>query len=117
MDKKGNKVLTLDGASIIMVVAIDKVSNVKGVVIMRLHLQNTRRSKNISVGEMASQLKISKSYYYKIEQGVRNPTLELARKIAGILGEPVDKIFFGNELDRTSKTGRNQALTATGTES
>lgn len=84
---------------------------------MRLHLQNIRRSKNISVGEMVRQLKISKSYYYKIERGVRNPTLALAKKIAEILGESVDNIFFTNDLDDTSMSEQNTTFTATGTES
>lgn len=84
---------------------------------MRLHLQNIRRSKNISVGEMARQLKISKSYYYKIERGVRNPTLALAKKIAEIFGEPVDNIFFTNDLDDTSMSKQSTTFTATGTES
>jgi len=51
---------------------------------------------------MAQLLDISKSHYYKIESGIRNPNFALAGKIAALFNCSVDKIFFGNELDETS---------------
>lgn len=70
---------------------------------MRKKLKETRIKKNIEVKEIARKLKISESYYYKIEQGKRNPTITLAKDIADLLGSTVDEIFFDDNLDETSK--------------
>lgn len=51
---------------------------------------------------MAKRLNISASFYYKIERGTRNPTIELAKAIANILDKTVDELFFANDLDVSS---------------
>lgn len=55
-----------------------------------------------SVPEFAALLDISTSFYYKIERGTRNPTIELAKKIADLLDDTVDNLFCAHELDDSS---------------
>ncbi len=52
---------------------------------MRFDLRCARRVKNLNHNKISEILNISKSFYYKIENGTRNPTLKLAFKIADIL--------------------------------
>ena len=66
---------------------------------MRIGLKKARELKNFTVAEIADVLGISASFYYKIESGVRNPTINLAKRMAEVLGDTVDNIFFENELD------------------
>lgn len=72
----------------------------------RQALKRARTAKGLTVSDMARMHKISASFYYKIEQGVRNPNLQLARSIARTLDCPVDELFFASELDDSSN---NQA--------
>lgn len=69
---------------------------------MRVQLRQNRRAKGISVPEMAERLNISESFYYKIEQGRRNPRMEVAKRIADILGGTVEELFFAQDLDDMS---------------
>lgn len=69
---------------------------------MRTILKNARIEKGYSVSRAAGLLKISTSFYYKIEKGNRNPTIELAKKIANLLDKTVDEIFFNSQLDESS---------------
>ncbi|MEL7566451.1 MAG: helix-turn-helix transcriptional regulator [Dehalobacterium sp.] len=70
---------------------------------MRKVLKDIRKKKGYSVDYMANSLNVSKSFYYKIESGLRNPTMETAKKIADILTCTVDQLFFVHHLDKTSK--------------
>ena len=70
---------------------------------MRIKLKEARIKKNIEVKEIARKLRISESFYYKIEQGKRNPAINLAKDIADLLGSTVDDIFFDSNLDNSSK--------------
>ncbi len=71
---------------------------------MRKNLRVTRIEKGHKDVELfADKLDISASYYYKIEQGIRRPNVDLAKKIADILSSTVDDLFFNQELDDTSK--------------
>lgn len=77
---------------------------------MRDLLKSKRVSKGLSVADMAIKLQISKSFYYKIEQDTRNPTLEQSNQIAEILDDTIDNLFFNNIMDESSM------LNPTGTE-
>lgn len=70
---------------------------------MRSKMKKLREDRGLSVEEMALSLGISTSHYYKIESGIRNPNFMLAGKIAKFFNSNVDKLFFENELDITSK--------------
>lgn len=70
---------------------------------MRVKLKNMREEKGFSVEDVAMFLNISKSHYYKIESGIRNPNFILADKIAKLFNSNVNDIFFDNKLDEMSK--------------
>lgn len=62
---------------------------------MRKNLRVTRIEKGYKDVELfAEKLDISASYYYKIEQGIRRPNVDLAKKIADILSSTVDDLFL-----------------------
>ncbi len=69
---------------------------------MREALRKARKIRKLSVSKLAKNLGISESYYYKIESGLRDPNVDLAKSIATILGGSVDSLFFGIDLDETS---------------
>jgi len=71
---------------------------------MRTNLRNIRLNQDYKdVEEIANSVGISASYYYKIEQGKRNPGIELAKSIADVLNHTVDELFFNQNLDEMSK--------------
>lgn len=67
--------------------------------VMRRLLINARKESGLTVKEIAKKLKISTSFYYKIEGELRNPTLILAKKIANILDRDVEELFFNELMD------------------
>jgi putative transcriptional regulator len=75
----------------------------KGGVIMRREFKLARIEKGLSIKKLAEILNISASFCYKIEQGIRNPTMVLAKQFADTLGSTVDILFFTSKLDKTSK--------------
>lgn len=77
---------------------------------MRNKLREARKAKNISVQKMSTMLNISASFYYKIEQGIRNPTISLAKAIAYKLGSTVDELFCTENLDDSS-SAKEAAIT------
>lgn len=68
---------------------------------------NLRRTRMVSsfnnVEEIAKSVGISQSYYYKIEQGVRIPGVDLAKKIADQFDSNVDDLFFKQYVDISSR--------------
>jgi putative transcriptional regulator len=68
----------------------------------RKRLKELRKQHSLSVKDIANMAGISISHYYKIEEGIRNPTLMVAKKIAEILGKNMDEIFFEKKLDNLS---------------
>ncbi|ASK61390.1 transcriptional regulator [Virgibacillus phasianinus] len=62
---------------------------------MRNSLRNIRLNKGYkNVEEISKNVGISTSYYYKIEQGKRNPGIDLAKNIADVLDHTVDELFL-----------------------
>lgn len=59
-------------------------------------LVDLRCSKNLKQKDVAQLVGITTSYYGMIEQGVRNPNLQLAIKIAELFDKNVEEIFFAN---------------------
>ncbi len=57
-------------------------------------LQENRIKNNYSCQYMADQLKISKSFYWQIENKKRRLNYEVAVKIASIFGTRPDNIFY-----------------------
>lgn len=57
-------------------------------------LVDLRNSRNLKQKDIAKAVGITTSYYGMIEQGVRTPTLEVAKKIADFFGKSVEEIFL-----------------------
>lgn len=76
---------------------------------MRTNLKNLRIRSNLSVPIIAKELGISASFYYKIESGVRNPTISLAKNICDTMGGNINEIFFTLQMDETSNTGETNS--------
>ncbi len=77
-----------------------------GVVVQRKVLKQFRKKKGLSVQEIADLIGVSASFYYKIEQGIRDPIMEKAQKIAQVLESTVDELFFNTKLDDSSIANR-----------
>lgn len=60
---------------------------------MSSRIKVIRKMNKKTVHEVAEYLEISESFYYKIEQGTRTPTLKLAKKISDLFGVHVEEIF------------------------
>jgi Predicted transcriptional regulators len=61
-------------------------------------IRTQRKIRELSQNEVASQLGISRQYYNSIENGRRTPSVELAKKIAVLLGAEWT-IFFDSEVN------------------
>ncbi|WP_277680030.1 helix-turn-helix transcriptional regulator [Gracilibacillus dipsosauri] len=78
---------------------------------MRVNLRNIRIQKGYKdVEKLAKKVGISTSYYYKIEQGKRSPSIVLAKKIADSLDHTVDELFFNKKLDVSSSEQKEQEV-------
>lgn len=68
----------------------------------RARLIELRKAHSMTQKEVAHAAKLTRSYYGLIENGVRNPTLEKAVRIADAFGTSVenafpDEVFFGDK--------------------
>ncbi len=79
---------------------------------MREALKKARLEKGYTVIDIASKLNVSPGIYYKWEDGSRDPLIDNARQVSVLLGKSIEELFFGKQLDKTSKT-----LIPTGTDS
>ena len=80
---------------------------------MRTLLIEKRKAKDLTVADMAKLLDKSRSFYYKIEAGIRNPNITTAKQIADIVGGTVDELFFDNNLDNSSSDGDDETSATT----
>jgi putative transcriptional regulator len=53
-----------------------------------------RKQKGLTQEELAKKLSVTRQTINAIENNKYNPTLELAIKVAGFLGVPVEELFF-----------------------
>lgn len=61
---------------------------------MRNIIKQLRKQAGLRQEDMAQALGTSRQTIIAIENDKYNPTLELAMKIAKLLGQPVEEIFF-----------------------
>ena len=61
---------------------------------MRNIIKQLRKQAGLRQEDMAQALGVSRQTIIAIENDKYNPTLELAMKIAKLLGPPVEEIFF-----------------------
>lgn len=58
-----------------------------------LRLRQVRKSRDWSLGRVAAQAKVDRSYLSLIESGRRKPTLQTAQDIAAVFEMSVDELF------------------------
>ncbi|MDE6905516.1 MAG: helix-turn-helix domain-containing protein [Lachnospiraceae bacterium] len=68
----------------------------------RERLTKTRKSLGLTQADVATAIGVHRSYYGLIENGNRNPTLNIAKKIATVLNSNIeylfpDELFFSNK--------------------
>jgi putative transcriptional regulator len=68
---------------------------------VREWLKNLRTNKNSTMLEVSKQAGISESYYSMIESGSRNVSVEVAKKIAAVLGFEWTR-FYQDEDDQNN---------------
>lgn len=61
---------------------------------MKNNIKQLRKQAGLRQEDMAQQLGVTRQTIIAIENDKYNPTLELAMKIARLLGRPVEEIFF-----------------------
>lgn len=59
-----------------------------------IELKNRRKKKNLTCKDMAEKLKISKPFYWQLENCKRRLSYQMAVRIADILGTKPDKLFY-----------------------
>lgn len=57
------------------------------------NLKRIRTEKDISQGDIARELKVSRSFISNIENGKTNPTLATIAKLAKAVGVPTDQLM------------------------
>ncbi|MDT8717630.1 helix-turn-helix transcriptional regulator [Clostridium sp. 19966] len=63
-------------------------------------LISLRNESKLKQKEVAEVIGITTSYYGMIEQGTRNPTLDIAHRIAAFYKKSIEEIFFANEYNK-----------------
>lgn len=82
----------------------------------RQKLIDLRNQQGMTQEQVAEQAGLARSYYGFIENGVRNPTLGKAIRIAGVFGLNLEEVFpddiFFNEKSYATKQLREESLDA-----
>lgn len=73
----------------------------------RTKLIELRNNKDLKQKHIAKAVEITTSYYGMIEQGVRTPTLEVAKKIADFFETTVEDLFFEERNNSLLNGGRS----------
>lgn len=76
---------------------------------MKNNLKTTREELNISGYELAQKVDVRSSMIYMIENGKRNPSLLLARKISKTLNKSIEEIFFADKSHLTLQRVEKEA--------
>jgi len=61
---------------------------------MKNDVKSMRKTMGLRQVDLANKLGVTKQTIIAIENNKYNPTLELAMKMAQLLGKPVEEIFF-----------------------
>lgn len=69
----------------------------------RSKLIEARRRQKLTQEEVADQAKIARSYYTNIENGIKTPSMNVAKRIADVLNTSVD-IFFSITVPKGNGT-------------
>ncbi|MDI6872493.1 MAG: helix-turn-helix transcriptional regulator [Bacillota bacterium] len=64
------------------------------VISVRSELLKARRDSGLTQGQVAEAVGIDRTAYNRIERGVQRPTVDVALRIAAVLGRPVEALFL-----------------------
>lgn len=64
---------------------------------VRARLIEARQRKNMTQAQVAQAIGLSRSSYTCIERGIRQPSLDVALRIADILGNNVESLFLPSD--------------------
>ena len=69
-------------------------------------IREIRRRKKMSVTELACAAGITRMSIYRYEQGVRTPTIDVAGRIANVLGVTIDELMRArDDYDEKQNSG------------
>lgn len=68
---------------------------------MRIQLIKARKQALLTQAEIANKLGIARAAYAHYERGTRTPSIDMALKIADILGCKVEDIFLSNSVSNS----------------
>lgn len=73
-------------------------------------LRETRNKKGVSAKKMAAALGLkTKAAYYKKESGLTRFSIDEAKIVSELLGEPVETLFFDSEVSIKGTSGTQAA--------
>jgi putative transcriptional regulator len=64
---------------------------------MKNHVRALRKAMGLRQEDLARRLGVTRQTIIAVENGKYNPTLELAMKMARLLGRPVEELFILND--------------------
>lgn len=76
---------------------------------MRTWLKQMRTEKNLTQEKIAEKAGIERAYYTMIETGNRNPSVNVAKSIASVLGVNWT-IFFENECNKMTQNQKQEVI-------
>ncbi|GAV22663.1 helix-turn-helix transcriptional regulator [Carboxydothermus pertinax] len=76
---------------------------------MRDRLAEARKNKGFTQKQVSELVSISRSLYSFIEKGIRYPTFGLTKKIAEVLDENVEELFYLLKLQSEAKHPSDQS--------
>ncbi len=76
---------------------------------IRSALIKARKAKNLTQQEVAELVGINRAFLTNIERGVHSPSLEVAHKIAQVLGAQIEHLFFNLDVRKTNSNGNKSA--------
>jgi DNA-binding XRE family transcriptional regulator len=116
--KKGNKILHLALDSNVILPYSKGISNktlpLEVKIMQRNWLLEIRKSRGYTHAQVAKEAGIKRQYFGMIESGKSNPSVEVAKRIASVLGFEWTLFFEkeGNETLRDNKPAAHKAETA-----
>ncbi|MED0676949.1 helix-turn-helix transcriptional regulator [Aneurinibacillus thermoaerophilus] len=73
------------------------------------NLISARQEAKLTQEQLAKKAKISRSLLSNIERGYATPSLQVAHRIAKVLKQPIDVLFFNNNAHKMSVKKTNSA--------
>ena len=73
-----------------------------------IRIKVARAEKDMTQGELAARVNVSRQTVNAIEQGEYNPTIKLCRAICRVLGKTLDELFWEDDDEKCGKEIRRE---------